>query len=101
VSKIKVDLMGAVDYFLGTAFTWRRHSEGSISVFFSQTAFTKYMVHCFAIDNMNPVPHMTPYRSGLSIDSILPPHPDNPFKKQQTKCYQSMIGCINWLATCT
>eukprot|EP00804_Cyclotella_cryptica_P030273 CCRYP_019237-RA/>CCRYP_019237-RA protein AED:0.06 eAED:0.03 QI:0/0/0/1/0/0/3/0/1322 len=100
-SKIKVDFMGDVDYFLGAAFTWRRHVNGDLSAFLSQTAFTEYMAHRFAVDNMNPVPNMTPYRSGLPIDSIPPPDAKDPDQKRRTKCYQSMVGCINWLATCT
>eukprot|EP00804_Cyclotella_cryptica_P026709 CCRYP_007942-RA/>CCRYP_007942-RA protein AED:0.35 eAED:0.34 QI:0/0/0/0.66/0.5/0.33/3/0/1904 len=100
-SKIKVDFMGDVDYFLGTAFTWKRHANGELSAFLSQTALTEYMAHRFAVDNMNPVPNMTPYRSGLPIDAIPPPNPKDPDLKRRTKCYQSMVGCINWLATCT
>ena len=44
---------------------------------------------------------MTPYRSGLPIDAI--PHPDanDPDLKRRTKVYQSIVGSINWLATCT
>ena len=100
-SKIKVDFMGDVDYLLGTAFTWKRHTNGELSAFLSQTAFTEYMAHRFAVDTMTPVPNMTPYRSGLPIDAIPPPNPKDPDLKRRTKCYQSMVGCINWLATCT
>eukprot|EP00804_Cyclotella_cryptica_P030371 CCRYP_011900-RA/>CCRYP_011900-RA protein AED:0.20 eAED:-0.11 QI:0/0/0/1/1/1/3/0/1923 len=94
-SKIKVDFMGDVDYFLGTAFTWKRHTNGELSAFLSQTAFTEYMAHRFAVDNMTPVPNMTPYRSGLPIDAIPPPDPKDPDLTRRTKCYQSMVGCIN------
>jgi hypothetical protein len=44
---------------------------------------------------------MTPYRSGLPIDSIAPPPKEDPDQKRCTKVYQSIVGCINWLATCT
>lgn len=44
---------------------------------------------------------MTPYRSGLPIDSIAPPDKTDPDLKRRTKVYQSIVGCINWLATCT
>jgi hypothetical protein len=44
---------------------------------------------------------MTPYRSGLPIDSIGPPDPDDPDLPRRTKVYQRIVGCINWLATCT
>jgi hypothetical protein len=44
---------------------------------------------------------MTPYRYGMPINSIPPPDPDDPDQKRRTKCYQAIVGCINWLATCT
>jgi hypothetical protein len=44
---------------------------------------------------------MTPYRSGIPIDSIAPPDPADPDLKRRTKCYQAIVGCLNWLATCT
>jgi hypothetical protein len=37
---IKVDFMGNVDFFLGTAFTWQRQNDGRFSVHMSQSAFT-------------------------------------------------------------
>jgi len=39
-SNLKVYFMGEVDYFLGTAFTWKHLLEGHIFVHLSQTAFT-------------------------------------------------------------
>ncbi len=65
--------MGTVDYFLGTAFQWNRHDDGELSVLLTQSAFVEYTAHRFAIDKLNPVPNMTPYRSGIPIDSIAPP----------------------------
>ncbi|KAL7485591.1 hypothetical protein ACHAW6_012973 [Cyclotella cf. meneghiniana] len=100
-SQCNVEFMGPLDYFLGTAFTWQHHKSGNLSVHLSQTVFTEYITHCFAVDNMNPIPQMTPYRSGFPIDAIPPPNPGDPDQKQRTKCYQSIVGCINWLATCT
>ena len=44
---------------------------------------------------------MTPYRSDLTIDAIPSPSSHDPGLKCQTKCYQGIVGCINWLATCT
>lgn len=99
--RVVVDFMGPVDYFLGTAFTWKRHDDGHLSVLLSQSAFTEFTAHRFAVDRINPVPHMTPYRSGIPIDSIPNPPKDDPDQKRRTKIYQSIVGCINWLATCT
>eukprot|EP00956_Cyclotella_meneghiniana_P020999 scaffold37679_cov76-Cyclotella_meneghiniana.AAC.13 len=98
---VPIDWMGTVDYFLGTAFQWKRHDDGHLSVLLTQSAFTEYSAHRFAVDKLNPVPNMTPYRSGIPIDSIPPPDPADPDLKRRTKCYQGIVGCINWLATCT
>ena len=98
---LQVDFMGDVDYFLGTAFTWSRHHDGHLSVHLSQSAFTEFTGHCFGVDKFNPVPNMTPYRSGIPIDPIPNADPNDPDLKRRTKVYQSIIGCINWLATCT
>eukprot|EP00804_Cyclotella_cryptica_P023774 CCRYP_011152-RA/>CCRYP_011152-RA protein AED:0.31 eAED:0.31 QI:0/0/0/1/1/1/2/0/815 len=100
-SKVKVDFMGTVDYFLGTAFNWKRHADGNLSVLLSQSAFIEYAAHRFAINKVTPTPNMTPYRSGVPIDYIPPPDPKDPDLKRHTKCYQGIVGCINWLATCT
>jgi len=59
---IKVDFMGGVDYFLGTAFTWLRHDKDNhVSVHLTQTAFTEFSAHRFGVDRMSRVPIMTPY----------------------------------------
>ena len=41
LSKLKVDFMGDVDYFLGTAFTWQYHVNDHVSVHLTQTNFTE------------------------------------------------------------
>ena len=61
----------------------------------------EYTAHQFAIDKFKQVSNMTPYHSGLPMDSIPPPPPNDPDQKRITECYQSIVGCINWLATCT
>ena len=43
---------------------------------------------------------MTPYLSGFSINSIPPVDPLDPDLPRQKQAYQSIVGCINWLATC-
>ena len=98
---VPIDWMGTVDYFLGTAFNWKRHPNCHLSVLLTQSAFTEYAAHRFAVDKFNPVPNMSPYRHGMPIDAIPPPPSDDPDLKRRTKCYQGIVGCINWLATCT
>ena len=79
-----VEFMDNVDYFLGTTFTWLRHGDGHVSVHLSQTAFTEFTAHRFGVDWMTRVPNMTPYRSGLPINSIAPPDPDDPDLPRRT-----------------
>ena len=99
--RITVEFMGDVDYFLGTAFTWRRHASGHLSVHLCQSAFAEYTAHRFGVDKMNQTPNMTPYCSGYPIDAIPPPDPKDPDLKRRTKVYQSIVGSLNWLATCS
>lgn len=82
--EVKVDFMGDVD-FLGTAFTWKHLPGGHLSVHLSQSAFTEFTAHRFAVDRLNRTPHITPYRAGYLIDSIPPPDPKDPDLKQRTK----------------
>ena len=44
---------------------------------------------------------MTPYRPGFPIYSIPPVEPLDPDLPSQRQVYQSIVVCINWLATCT
>jgi hypothetical protein len=48
--QVVVDFMGPIDWFLGTAFTWKTHDDGNLSVFLSQMAFTEFTACRFAID---------------------------------------------------
>ena len=98
---LKVDVMGNTDYFLGTAFTWLSHDDGHISVHLCQAAFTEFAANRFGANKMNRVPIMTPYRSGLPIDSLPPARANDPDLKRRTKVYQGIIDPINWLTTCS
>jgi hypothetical protein len=98
---VVVEFMGDVDYFLGTAFIWKKHDNGHLSVHLCQSAFTEFTAHRFSVHRYNQTPNMTPYRSGLPIDAIPAADPKDPDLKRRTKVYQSIVGCINWLATCT
>ena len=70
--RVVVDFMGDVDWFLGTAFTWKRHTDGNVSVHLCQSAFTDFTAHRFGVSKYNQTPNMTPYRSGMPIDAIPP-----------------------------
>ena len=93
--------MGYVDYFLGTAFTCIHHKDGKIYIHLCQSEFIKFIAHRFSAQSTNKVPNMTPYCSGFPIDSIPPVGPLDPDLPCRQQVYQSIFGCINWLATCT
>ena len=100
-NRLTVDFMGDVDYFLGTAFTWVQDDNGHLSVHLCQSAFTEFIGQRFGVDKLNRTPNLTPYRSGLHIDAIPNSDPNDPDLKRRTKVFQSIAGCINWLACCT
>ena len=45
--QIQVEFMGNVDYFLGTAFNWIQHADGTISVHLCQSSFIEFNTHQF------------------------------------------------------
>ena len=55
-AKLKVKLMGIVNWFLGTNFEWSHHQDGSLSAHLSQEAYAQSIVetHCLANINFNP-----------------------------------------------
>ena len=50
-SKVKVDFMGQVDYFLGILFDWKRHDDGSVSVHLSQEAYANQVVESMGLSD--------------------------------------------------
>eukprot|EP00804_Cyclotella_cryptica_P021434 CCRYP_005776-RA/>CCRYP_005776-RA protein AED:0.13 eAED:0.00 QI:0/0/0/1/1/1/5/0/1584 len=54
--------------------------------------FMDYTAHRFAVDRINPTPHMTPYRSGIPIDSI-----PNPPKAPSHGHYQAALHALKYL----
>ena len=92
--------MGNVYYFLGTVFTWIQHSDVNISVNLCQSEFTEFTDHRFSFHTVNKVINMTPYCYGFPIDSIPTVYPPDTDILRQKQVYQSIVGCINWLATC-
>ena len=94
-------LHGRCRLFLRTVFTWLQHKDSNISSHLWQSAFTEFMAHRLSVKSANKVPNMTPYRFGFPNDSIHPVGPLNPDLNHKLQDYQSIVGCINWLATCT
>ena len=90
-----------VDYILGTSFTWIQQKDGNISVHLCQSAFTEFTAHWFSVQIAKKFPNMTQYRFGFPIDSIPPVDPLDPDINRWRHVYQIIVGCVNWLATCT
>ena len=87
--------MGNVDFFLNTTFAWQRQDDGHLSVYMSQSTFTDYASHRFGVNTMNPVPNMSPYQSGMPIDSIPSPLDKDPDLARNKVVYQQVVGSIN------
>ena len=98
---IQVYFMVNVEYFLVTAFTWLQHADGNISVHLCQSSFTEFTAQNISVHTANKVSNMTPYHSEFPINSIPPIDPLDPDLPRWKKIYQIIVGCINWLATCT
>ena len=88
----KVVFMGIVEWFLGVHFSWRI-TPSSVAVHLNQSGFATNLVESFACHSRNETPTATPYRSGISIDSIAPSlDADDPLAQLRCKeAYQSLI----------
>mmetsp|Transcript_19503 Transcript_19503/g.29611 ORF Transcript_19503/g.29611 Transcript_19503/m.29611 type:complete len:186 (+) Transcript_19503:168-725(+) len=75
---IKVNFMGDIDFFLNIAFLWQYQGNGHMSIHTLRSAFINHAAHCFGVNTMNPVPNMSHYCSGMTIDSIHPPPTNDP-----------------------
>ena len=90
-----------VEFLLGTEFTCLKHKDSNISVYICQSTFTEFTAHRFLVHTANKVTNMTPYCSGFPINYIPPVDPLDPDLPRQKQVYQSIVGCINWLANFT
>jgi hypothetical protein len=97
----EVDFMGQVSHFLGIEFTWHRHPDGNVSVNLTQQSFTESLLDSLGYSSTMTSTFTTPYRSGLSIDSI--PSSTMAAKDQDSLRlqYQSLVGSLNWLSHTT
>ena len=69
-SRVKVDLMGDADYYLGTHFEWQRDPNGHVTCHLSQEGYANMFVDAMGLQDTVASPKMTPYRSGLPIDTL-------------------------------
>jgi hypothetical protein len=98
-SKLKIDWMGEVGWFLGKAYEWEHLDDGRLCVTITQTAKIEAMLEDLQMTDCNPV--KSPYRSGMVIDSIPCDGASPESKMDIVKPYQRVVGGLNWLATST
>jgi hypothetical protein len=65
------DFMGQVSHFLGIEFTWEHHDDGHLTVSLTQQSFAEDLIESLGFSLASISTFLTPYRSGLSIDSVL------------------------------
>ena len=99
--EVIVDFNGDIKFFLCATFTWHRNTNTALPCHTNQQAFTEHTAERFGLATVNRVPNVTPYRSGMPIDAVPDPDPDDHDLARRTTIYQSIVGSLNWLSTCT
>jgi hypothetical protein len=99
--KIKVEFLGDAEWYIGIKFDWHRSSDGTISCRMSQEGYAAAIVEEMGLSSANKCLMMTPFRSGLPIDTI--PHVEmSPEERAPLIAkMQCWMGMINWLQQCT
>jgi hypothetical protein len=93
--------MGQVTHFLVIEFTWHHHQDGNISVNLTQQSFVEMLLENLSGSYHTTSTFTTPYRSGISIDSI-PSVSMNSVEQDKLRLqFQSLVGSLNWLAHTT
>jgi hypothetical protein len=93
--------MGQVSHFLGIEFAWQHHPDSNITVSLTQQSFSETLIESLGLHNLNGSTFATPYRSGISIDSIPPDTLSSSQCDTLRLQYQSLVGSLNWLAHTT
>jgi hypothetical protein len=100
LARVKVDFMGEADYYLGTHFEWKRDPDGHITCHLSQEGYAHMLVDAMGLQNAVSSTKMTPYHSGLSIDTLS--NHDSSLSNAQHETlrhkYRSYLGMLNWLS---
>jgi len=102
-ARVKVDFMGEADYYLGTHFEWKHDPDGHITCHLSQEGYAHMLVDAMGLQNAVSSTKMTPYRSGLAIDTLS--NHDSSLSDTQLETlrhkYRSYLGMLNWLSIST
>jgi hypothetical protein len=96
-----VDFMGQVSHFLGIEFSWVHHDDGNVSVSLTQQSFAENLVDSVNLSPTSVSTFVTPYRSGISIDSLPASMLSLTDQDELQLQYQSLVGSLNWLAHTT
>lgn len=97
----EVDFMGQVSHFLGIEFTWHHHPDGNLSVNLTQQSFTENLLESLQFSSTTVSTFTTPYRSGISIDTIPSSTLSMSEQDHLRLQYQSLVGSLNWLSHTT
>jgi len=92
------DFMGQVTHFLGIEFTWHNLPNGHLGVNLTQQSFTESLLESLGFPSSNVSTFTTPYRLGMSIDSIPTQEMSSADCDILRLQYQSLVGSLNWLA---
>jgi hypothetical protein len=98
--KLKVELLGEAEWYLGMKFNWHTSSDGSVTCRISQEGYAAAIVDEMGLSTANKSPQVTPFHSGLPVDAM--PCIDMPLESHAplTAKMQSWLGMINWLQMC-
>jgi hypothetical protein len=96
-----VDFMGQVSHFLGVEFSWKHHDDGNLSVSLAQQSFAENLIDSVNYSTASVSSYVTPYRSGLPIDSVPSIQLSSSDQDKLRLNYQSLVGSPNWLAHTT
>ena len=98
-SKLRVDFMGPVSWFLGCHYDWHSLPDGRLTCHISQQAFSEQLIERFGMEHCTPSERL--YKSGLVIDRIDRDNFPATAYAEFTKEYQSLMGGLQWLVTNT
>ena len=98
-SRLTIDFMGELSYYLGVHYEWGHTSDGRLTVHCSQEGYIYKMLDQFNLTDAHGVP--SPYRSGHLIDRNTHDGQPPEAKPQLLSDYRSIVGGLNWLSLST
>jgi len=98
-----LDFIGQVSHFLVIEFSWKHHDDGNgnLSVTLTPQSFAENLVDSVNYSIASVSGYISPYRSGLPIDSIPILQLSTSDQDKLHLQYQSLVGSLNWLAHTT